>query len=129
MELAVVHPAELGLHDEAVHPAVVDIGHRISVAVRSAGVAIGRVMKRALGAGRARTGDAGDRPGVTREARDAVGARAGTEGGVERAVLLHDDHDVADLVDPLVAAEPDPAGVRSTSLPYASRTGFACVWG
>jgi hypothetical protein len=38
---------------------------------------------------------------MAREPRDPVGSRIGPEIGVERAVLLHDDHDVLDLVDPL----------------------------
>ena len=37
---------------------------------------------------------------------DPVGARIGAEVGVERAVLLHDDHDVADLVDPVAEGRP-----------------------
>ena len=46
-----------------------------------------------------RIGDAGHRPRVAGEPRDSVGSRIRPEVGVERAVLLHDDHDVADHVD------------------------------
>ena len=44
--------------------------------------------------------DAGQRARIAGQPGDSVGARIRAEVGVERAVLLHDDHDVADLVDP-----------------------------
>jgi hypothetical protein len=43
-------------------------------------------------------GNAGDAAGVAGEAWDPIGTRIGAEIGVKRAVFLHDDHDVLDLV-------------------------------
>jgi hypothetical protein len=38
---------------------------------------------------------------MTGEPGDPVGSRIRPEVGIERTVLLHDDHDVTDLVDPV----------------------------
>jgi len=51
-----------------------------------------RIMKRSLTAPTAPIGQ-------THFGRNAVGARVGTEVRVETTVLLHDNHDVLDLVD------------------------------
>ena len=85
---------------EAVHLSVVDVEDRVAHVVGAARVAVGRVVVWLDADVRLRVGIAGDRPGIAREPRDPVGAGIRPEVGVERAVLLHDDHDVADLVDP-----------------------------
>jgi hypothetical protein len=98
--LAVRRPAELRLGDVAVHPPPGHVGERRAVPVRPARVAVPRVVIGPLAVVSRRIGDTRQAPGVTGEPGDPVGARVGAEIGVERAVLLHDDHDVADLVDP-----------------------------
>jgi hypothetical protein len=83
---------------EAVHLPVIDVTDRVDGVVRPAGVAIGRVVVRLDADVRLRVGVANGRHAVLH--RDPVGAGERAEVGVEGAVLLHDDHDVADLVDP-----------------------------
>ena len=83
---------------EAVHLPAVDVVDRVDRVVRAAGVAVGRVVVRLDADVRLRVGIADRRHAVLH--RDPVGAGVRAEVGVERAVLLHDDHDVADLVDP-----------------------------
>ena len=87
-----------GLPLEAVHLPVIDVAHRVDRVVRAAGVAVGRVVVRLDADVRLRVGVADGRHAVLH--RDPVGAGERAEVGVEGAVLLHDDHDVADLVDP-----------------------------
>ena len=101
---AVVLAAELGLGDETVHLAAGDVAHRVAVAVRTALVAVERVVVGPLADVPPRIGNADRR--LARLHRDPVGAGVRAEVGVERAVLLHDDHDVADLVDPVTRGRP-----------------------
>jgi len=96
--------AELRLGDETVHLAAGDIAHRVAVAVRPACVAVELVVVGTLAGVQSRIGDANRRRAVLH--RDPVGAGVRPEVGVERAVLLHDDHDVADLVDPVTHGSP-----------------------
>src|SRR5439155_24429852 len=86
-----------GLTLEAVHPAAVDVRHRVSEAMRAAdvggiGIVVGRHTPTALGIGHAHR-----RHSVSH--RDAGRAREGPEVAVERAVLLHDHDYVLDGVD------------------------------
>jgi hypothetical protein len=83
---------------EAVHLAVVDGGHGGRMAVLAACLAVAPAPKGLhadvrLGIGRT------DRRNTVLH-RDPVRTRIGPEIGVERAVLLHDDHHVLDLVNP-----------------------------
>ena len=94
---------------EAVHLAVIDVADRVDRVVRAARVAIGRVVVRLDADVRLRVGVADGRHAVLH--RDPVGAGIRAEVGVEGAVLLHDDHDVADLVDP-----PGSCGARLVSM-------------
>jgi hypothetical protein len=82
----------LGVGDKSIHPPAVDVGYRVGGAMWSAVVQIRRVVVggHAAAVDRVRHADAG---------WDPVGSREGPEVAVERAVLLHDDHDVPDLVD------------------------------
>jgi len=87
----------LGLGDEAVHLAAVDVGDGIHLAVRSAavdvvGVVVGRDALPRQGIRHA------DGEGAVGD-RQPVGARIETEIFVEGPVLLHDDDHVLDLVD------------------------------
>ncbi len=93
--------ALLLLGDEPVHLAAVDVGLRGREAVGTAEAAVLAVVERADAAAGGGIRHARNRPRVPGQARDPVRARVGAEVGVERAVLLHDDHHVPDLVDPL----------------------------
>ena len=88
----------MGLLDEAVHRAAVDVGDRVGVPVRPAPVHVARVVERPqallLAGLRHADVDAAVADG------EAVGAREGAEVAVERAVLLHHHHDVLDAADP-----------------------------
>jgi hypothetical protein len=86
------------------------------VAVRAAPVAVAPVVIGLLAGVAIRIREARHRARIPDEAGDAVGARVRPEVGVERAVLLHDDHDVADLVDPV-------AGGISRRVPMPFRPG------
>ncbi len=90
--------------DETVHLAAVDVVDRRLRRVRPAAVRILRVVKRPHAVAPARIGHADGRHAVVH--RDAVGAGKGAEVGIERAVLLHDDHDVLDLVNRIAALRP-----------------------
>ena len=92
------HPLVL-LGHEPVHVAPVDVGLGVGVAVRSAEVAVLAIMEGLDAAAGRGVGEARHRPRVPRQPWDPVRPGIGPEVGVERAVLLHDDHDVADLVD------------------------------
>jgi hypothetical protein len=83
---------------EAVHLAVIDVADRVDRVVRAARVAIGGVVVRLDADVRLRVGVADGRHAVLH--RDPGGAGIRAEVGVEGAVLLHDDYDVADLVNP-----------------------------
>ena len=87
-----------GLAHEAVHLPAVDVADRVEVLVRAAAVAVAGVVVRveADSAAGIRRAD-GEVPAAPRQ---AVRSRVRAEVGVERAVLLHDHDDVADLVDP-----------------------------
>ena len=89
----------LGLHDEPIHLAAVDVPVGVAMPVRSTGVPRRRVVVRVDAVVPLRIGKAGQLPGIPREAGNPVRSRIRTEVGVERAVLLHDDHHVPDLVD------------------------------
>ena len=95
---AAVPQAAPGLADEAVHLAAVDVPDRVEQLVRAAVVLVPAVVvgPRAHVPDRVRYAD-GE---MSVPPRDAVRARVRAEELVERAVLLHHDHDVADLVDP-----------------------------
>ena len=97
--------ALFGLRHEAVHRPSVDVGGRIAGAVRAAVVEIRGVMKW-------RHAGPGQRIGDAHAGGNAVGAGIGPEVGVEGPVLLHDDHDVLDLVDPGGRGHPDRPGRR-----------------
>ena len=88
----------MGRLDEPVHLAVVDIADRVRVVVRAAEIAIGGGVERPHAVMGERVGDADRRNAVLH--RDPVRARKGAEERIERPVLLHDDHDVLDLVNP-----------------------------
>ena len=92
--------ALLGLGDEPVHRAPVDISRGVGGPVRTAVVEVGRIVVRGYAASvdGVRDTDAGRYPSGT-------GIRP--EVAVERPVLLHDDHDVPDLVDPGRRSNPD----------------------
>src|SRR5207245_551807 len=84
--------------DEAVHPPAVLVLDRALLYVRAAGVDLVRVVVGLDALAGLRIGDAdGDLP--LRVPREAVRAGVGPEVAVERPVLLHDEHDVPDLVD------------------------------
>ena len=106
MVLARGGAADLGLSDEAVHPAAMEVADIAAVGVRPAVVLVGRVVVRALAAVPAGIGQARHLARVAGEPGEPVGAGIRAEVGVERAVLLHDDHDVADLVDPVAVSGP-----------------------
>jgi hypothetical protein len=88
-------PPRFGARDEAVHATAVDVVDRVDVVVRTAGVAVARVVERPLAPAAHRIVDAD-------VLRDAVGAGEHAEVGVEGPVLLHDHDDVPDLVDAAV---------------------------
>ena len=90
-------PGRVPLLDEPVHLAAVHVGHRVVLAVRPAAVAVRPVVV-GPGAAAARVGHA--HRGLPVLHGDAVRAGIRAEVGVERAVLLHDDDHVLDLVDP-----------------------------
>jgi len=81
----------LCLPDEPVHLAAVEVGDRRGGTVRAALVEVVWIVE---------GGDAGARMGIGHAGtgRDAVGTGIGAEVGVEASVLLHDHHDVANLV-------------------------------
>src|SRR5205807_4828781 len=86
----------VALPDEAVHPAAVDVGGGVLLAVRAAPVDVGGVVVGAAApAGRVRYADRGH----PMAHRDAVRPGVGAEVAIEGPVLLHDDDDVLDLVD------------------------------
>ncbi len=91
---------------EAVHLPAVDVMDRVDHVVWAAGIAVIPVVVRLNADMRLRVGVAGDRTRIARKTGDTVGAGIRPEVGVERAVLLHDHHDVLDLVDP--PARPRP---------------------
>ena len=97
---AAVHPL-LRLGHEAVHPSVVDVGHGVVDRVRAAVVDVGRIVERGHAA-------AVNRIRHAHSGRNPVSARVRAEVAVERAVLLHDDHDVLDLVDAGERGDLDP---------------------
>jgi len=90
----------LRLAEEAVHPTTVDVSDRVIGAVRSAAVSIGAIVVRALATATIRVGVARERLSVWATS-NAINTGIRAEVGVEGPVLLHDDHDVADLVDAL----------------------------
>ncbi len=77
---------------------MVDVPDRVGDAVRSSQVAVLSVVKRLDALVRLQVWNAGQAAGVAGEAWDPIGTGVGAEIGVERAILLHDDHDVLDLV-------------------------------
>jgi len=87
----------LGGPDETVHLAAVDVGGRLAEIVAGSAVHQVRIVVRLVAAFGARVGCAHGELAVP--GGDAVGTRIGTEERVERPVLLHDDHHVADLAD------------------------------
>ena len=89
---------DLGLSDEPVHLAPVDVGARVLGAVRATAVDERRIVVRAHALARAHVARADGRHAVT--AGDPVGAGERAEVAVKRAVLLHDHDEVPDLVDP-----------------------------
>ena len=97
--------ADLGLADEAVHLAAVYVRGRVDRRMRPAvvcvrGCVVGRDAAAVLG-----VGQAWHAARVPCQARDAVRAGVGPEVVIERAVLLHDDHDVLDLLDPRISSD------------------------
>ena len=92
------------LRDETVHQTVVDVANRAQLGMRAADVAVVGVVERLEAGARLRVERAHER--LTAVHRDSVGAGERPEVGVERAVLLHDDHDVLDLVHPLERHRP-----------------------
>ena len=92
--------ASLLLADEPVHAAAVDVGRRSGRGMGAAEAAVFAIVEGADAPAAApdpgRTGPSR----IPRQPRNPVGAGVGAEVRIERAVLLHDDHDVADLVDP-----------------------------
>jgi hypothetical protein len=88
----------LSARDEPVHPAVGDVGDRVRLAVRPAGVQVARVVERLLAAAGRGVRDA-DGEAAVGVPWKAVGAGIRTEVVIERPVLLHDDDHVLDLVD------------------------------
>ena len=111
MPEAAARQAAAGLADEPVHPAAGQVPHRVEVLVRAAGVAVGVVVVRLEATARARVRRA-DRESVA-VARNPVRAGIRAEVGVERAVLLHHDHDVPDLVDARVRGRVRPRLART----------------
>ena len=99
VELAIVDAAAFGLPDEAVHLAAVDVGYGVAVSMRPTRIAGGCIEIGALTVVAPGVGDARHCAGMSGEAGDPVGSWIRGEVGVERPVLLHDDHDVPDLVD------------------------------
>src|SRR5215212_6711334 len=85
------------LPDESVHQPVVDVVDGIEVVVGAADIAVARVVVRLDADSGLRVRRADERLAPVH--RNPVGPRERPEVGVERAVLLHDDHDVLDLVD------------------------------
>src|SRR5437868_3002597 len=86
------------LPDEAVHAAMVDVAYGVYALVRPAEVADGGVVERPHAGAALRVRDADGE--AARPPREPVSAGVRAEIGVERAVLLHHDHDVSDLVNP-----------------------------
>ena len=83
--------------NEAIHASAVDVCSRSPGCVRTPEIDQVRVVERAEAVSCVRVGDADGRsPPMP---RDAVGAGKRPEVVVERAVLLHDDDDVLDLLD------------------------------
>src|SRR5207248_6184147 len=97
--LAALDLGVLGTRDEAVHPPGVDIGYRIVLPVRTAGVQIRGVVEGLLATAGRRIRNANCEAAV-RVAWNSVRARIRTEVLIERSVLLHDHDHVLDLVDP-----------------------------
>ena len=109
--------ARLGLADEAVHLAAVDVARRVRIVVRSTTVDVGVIDVGRHARAVRRIGHAHGRLAVLH--RDPVGARKRTEVGVERPVLLHDHDDVLDLVD---AGRDDVAAGGSAAHPFHLRS-------
>src|SRR5437764_11809240 len=80
-------------------PTTVDVGDGVVRAVRAPAVSIGAIVVGALATAAIRMGQTRDRLSG-RATSDAIDTGVGAEVGVEGPVLLHDDDDVADLVDP-----------------------------
>ena len=73
--------------------------------VRAAAVAVVRIVERPHAGFAARIGNANGRNAVAH--RNAVRAGKRSEVGIERAVLLHDDDDVPNLVNRIAALRAD----------------------
>ena len=83
--------------DESVHAPAVYVDPRLRLAVRAAAVPVAWIVEGLPADPGPRVRHADGRLAVPH--RDTPRARIGPEVAVERAVLLHDDHHVADLVD------------------------------
>ena len=109
--------------DEPVHLAAVDVRDGGTALMHRAAVHQAGIVVRPVAALGARIGHAHREPAVPD--RNAVGARVGAEERIERPVLLHDDHDMPDLVDPAAAAAAAAAAadLDPSSCPGQLRTG------
>ena len=95
------------------------VAGQFSVSWLTNGVAVLGVVERCLAAPGVQIRDAWHRPWVTSEPGDPIRSPERPEVRVERPVLLHDDHDVPDLVDPVAYARPGiVAGARNRARPY-----------
>ena len=92
--------------DEPVHLAAGDVGLVSRRAVGPAVVVVMTVTEGAMAPMSLGIRYARHPPRVVRETPDTVGMGISAEVVVEGAVLLHDDHDMADLVDPPAARVP-----------------------
>ena len=90
----------LGLADEPIHLAPVEVVVHRPLAMRAATIYQRRVVERAVARAGQRVGQAHGEVAIA--GRDSIRARVRAEVRVERAVLLNDHHHVADLVDPHV---------------------------
>jgi hypothetical protein len=85
------------LADKAVHLGISDVGHRVGVTVGASAVHVVDIVEGLVTATPRWVGDTNGGHAVLH--RDAVGAGERPEIAVERAVLLHHDDHMADLVD------------------------------
>ncbi len=87
------------LSHKPVHLAVVDVADRADCVMGAAGGTVMAIVEGGHAPVDAGAVEARQRALVPAQPRDPRGARIDPEVCVKRAVLLHDDHDVFDLVD------------------------------